>query len=475
MSSLQKIRLICFIGILIFYYWLYFECKINIIAHDSIALSFFVHASAFMYSLSFFRFVRIPFVTILTALNVIGFAIAPANVDFNIFQLGKFNTDMFFHINLGYIIFYLCHFIFLHFQIEKHRQINQLIYEDNKKDALKQLVLLQNYALFFYVTSRIVTLPISGLNEFIELLTIGSLVIGFFNGTNSIVKNLITISLILFSLMQILLGGLIYPIIFFGLFISAIVFQYGLKTLTSKLFMILGIMFIIIFSILFNPVKMEYRQIDQSGKSPYERLVVISELILSNNKSSKIEDDKTTFWRLTYPISAISMVHEKTPSKVPFWEGESYYNLLYKFIPRFLWKDKPAEEMGQLFGHRYEVLDEWNFTTSMNTPIIAEAYMNFGWLGFYSMFIIMAYILARAVISSNIKSVKSDGTLKVLLKGLNVAIVLTFVIQWESNFSMVFGKLVILVIINFLIEWLSFRKQDSNERIHHLNLATTKK
>ena len=96
--------------------------------------------------------------------------------------------------------------------------------------------------------------------------------------------------------------------------------------------------------------------------------------------------------------------------------------------------------------------------------------MNFGMVGFFGMYILMSYILARAFIRSNIKNRLEANSLRVLLSGLNVAITLTFLIQWESNFSMIFGKLIILFIVNQLIEWLAFRKQDSNDKLLHLNL-----
>jgi hypothetical protein len=106
----------------------------------------------------------------------------------------------------------------------------------------------------------------------------------------------------------------------------------------------------------------------------------------------------------------------------------------------------------------------------MNTPILAEAYMNFGYIGFYGIFIFMSYIMARTFITSNIKTKSNKNDLKEMLGGLNISIILCFVVQWESNFSMIFGKIIILFLVNILIEWLAFRKQDSQDKLLHLNL-----
>jgi hypothetical protein len=70
-----------------------------------------------------------------------------------------------------------------------------------------------------------------------------------------------------------------------------------------------------------------------------------------------------------------------TPSMVPFWEGESFYPILFKPIPRFVMPDKPEELSGGWFGHRYGLITPENTTTSINLPQIVELYGNFGLIG----------------------------------------------------------------------------------------------
>jgi hypothetical protein len=152
------------------------------------------------------------------------------------------------------------------------------------------------------------------------------------------------------------------------------------------------------------------------------------------------------------------MVLNKTPVKIPFWEGESYANLTYKFIPRFLWKDKPTENMGQIFGHRYEILNWDNDHTSMNTPILAEAYMNFGILFVFILFIILGLLLANFLLTQNLLINKFENVENLFGK-LNIAISAVFFTQWESNLSMLLGKLIILFVTSRIVVWLYFRKQ----------------
>jgi hypothetical protein len=71
-------------------------------------------------------------------------------------------------------------------------------------------------------------------------------------------------------------------------------------------------------------------------------------------------------------------VVRRTPSEVPYWNGQTYLSLVGAAVPRFLWPDKPTKELGQAFGHRYRYLDPSNTSTAINLPITVEFYANFG-------------------------------------------------------------------------------------------------
>lgn len=72
---------------------------------------------------------------------------------------------------------------------------------------------------------------------------------------------------------------------------------------------------------------------------------------------------------------------DQTPAQIPFLGGETLKNLLTNPVPRFLWKEKPTEVMGQWFGHKYRILTPADDRTSINLPWIVEFYINFGWVG----------------------------------------------------------------------------------------------
>ena len=59
-----------------------------------------------------------------------------------------------------------------------------------------------------------------------------------------------------------------------------------------------------------------------------------------------------------------------TPETIFYLNGTTYFPLLFKPIPRFLWADKPVDNSGQLYGHRYGRLDPRIKVTSANIGVV---------------------------------------------------------------------------------------------------------
>ena len=131
-------------------------------------------------------------------------------------------------------------------------------------------------------------------------------------------------------------------------------------------------------------------------------------------------------------------------------DGESYLPIFTKFIPRIIWKDKPTEDMGQIFGHRYFILYKYNYTTSMNFPVIAELFANFGILG-----IIIGMSLLGLIYSFFDKYFNSKHT-SLLNKIISYAFLFSLAVQ-ESNFSMVFGQVILGLLGFYFLNKLLFK------------------
>jgi len=438
---------------LIFAYFIFIEDALNQQYALQIMISFFIHSLAFRVGLNLLGKVKISYVLVFSFFNIISLAVAPLIVDFQDFQLGKFNPFILEIYNIGFVLFYTVHFLLV-FNSARSKEV-PIIKKDININRLQFIIIL------IYVVQIFSKIDISGINEMILFYTLGVFIFGFVKKRNNLVQNSILIVLIFYETLLAITSGLIYPLVYLFTFLVLTMYVFGG---ISRRVIIVGTSFLsvmILFSIAFNPVKMYYRGIDTSNFSISEKTDVIFDLIIDNRTTTqKIEEDtkEGTFWRLTYPLSAFSLVYAKTPNSIPYWEGESYLNLLYKFIPRFLWKDKPKEDMGQRFGHRYSILADDNLTTSMNTPILAEAYMNFGIVFVFVIFILMAIIMALLFLKNNVKSIQSQS-IESVLNDINMCVVAVIFLQWESNLSMMMGKILILLITTKLLTWLYFRKQ----------------
>lgn len=133
-----------------------------------------------------------------------------------------------------------------------------------------------------------------------------------------------------------------------------------------------------------------------------------------------------------FPLLA-EIVHD-TPDTVPYWEGATYYPIIFKPVPRFIFPDKPDEVTGQAFGHRYNLLDPENTDTSINLPQLVELYANFGTVGILLGMFVFGLVY-RFVFEMFVHPTMGLG-------GLVAALFLAYkLIDFGSCTSLVFGEL----------------------------------
>src|SRR5262249_6737243 len=143
------------------------------------------------------------------------------------------------------------------------------------------------------------------------------------------------------------------------------------------------------------PIRGEFRAITWYGEgadlSTYDKFVLYVQTVAKMVRGQGMTWDEAvsnTAWRISH-ILTFGDVINLTPDFIPYMYGETYYPILTKPIPRILYPDKPIEDMGQLFGHRYRFLDANDFHTSFNLPQLVELYINFGpWGVAFGMFLI---------------------------------------------------------------------------------------
>jgi hypothetical protein len=411
-----------------------------------------IHSLAAFYSVRNFSFQKVPIIFFVTCFNLYQYGIVLLLIPKDSFQLGIFNYEIMYILAVGFGVFYLTFFLFQFYILVNHRRLAPrplLKYNDSR---------LRIILLFFFSISFFLKMPISGLDSIIVYLTIGAFFVGFIKRQNSLIENVIFFLLLIYVVILQLITGLIFAIVFFAVFLTAIFLIYGRGNSRGSVLMITMITFVGSFSILFSEVKFDYRVQAESLSSVEERVDLISDLIL-NRREEKLnylsfENDirETTAWRLSYSLSALSLVYSKTPSTINYWYGLSYFPILTKFVPRILWRNKPTEDMGQTFGHKYMILDEKDKTTSMNTPMIAESYMNFGFVGVILIMIVFSFLLVKVLSINNLKSDLSNN----LLDNLVIAQFTVICIQTESNFSMLLGKIITLLLISVVLKSVLF-------------------
>jgi len=137
-----------------------------------------------------------------------------------------------------------------------------------------------------------------------------------------------------------------------------------------------------------RPVQVPFRALTWTGEQPAAQSPIAKVvLFLETTKQFMVDEDlhyadafQLSFSRLAL-LMTFAEVIEATPAQVPFWGGDTLYPLLFKPIPRFLYPDKPKEDSGQTFGHRYNFLSPDDLSTSYNLPKLIEFYGNFGVVG----------------------------------------------------------------------------------------------
>lgn len=221
----------------------------------------------------------------------------------------------------------------------------------------------------------------------------------------------------------------------------------------NEKFNVVPVIFFIVVYALIYPVKHDFRKLVWFGDKEYstlEKVVVLQELVLKNfnNDQELLKDDHDEkedpfLGRFSYPASALSLVQSMTPSVIPYWEGYTFLPLFSKFVPRVIWPDKPTEEIGQEFGHRYRLLASNNSSTSMNLPWMAELYANWGKSGAYIGYALLGILFAF------LDKYFNNKNSSVLNQLVSAAIIFQLVTH-ESNFSLQTGNIPLLALALFI-------------------------
>ena len=160
-------------------------------------------------------------------------------------------------------------------------------------------------------------------------------------------------------------------------------------------------------------------------------------------KTSSLDEEKLInsksllylHYRLFHSNITLQRTIDLTPNAVKFLNGLSYQSIIYKPIPRFIYKNKPREEWGNAYGKLYKILNAEDFSTSWNFPILSEFYSNFGFKGVIFGMLILG-LLTKSLIFFTHSFNKST-----LISSMGYIVIFNLFFQ-ESNLSQSVGKMI---------------------------------
>lgn len=318
-------------------------------------------------------------------------------------------------------------------------------YSKNRLSALLWFFLLLH--LFFLYSPFLTALPSVG-----QLLgPLGYIAFGMFyiiwkrGWSSPIQKILLTGIFIPMAIIPRFASGSLAPLMLFGLFMVIIIFY------ETKRLPFIFITFTLLFFIIFNPIKGEFRSLTWSGGrdsalNPIEKVQTFIDIAIKHytgeenlNKQEVVNSASNSAIDRSAHIIVFSQVVNDTPERVPYWGGATYLPLLTSFIPRFIFPDKPVENTGNVFGRRYGYLGNKDSTTSFNLPWIVEMYANFGKLG-----VVLGMVLV-GIFLSFLEQKLNRLEMQPLDFVTGVTILFRLIYQ-ESNFSLMVGGVLTLYV-----------------------------
>ena len=355
---------------------------------------------------------------------------------------------------LSIIFFYLGYCLLNFFLKKKEIKINFLRLEHNNQHFILYISLIylflfflvkQNYFFFKYL--------VYFKNMFFFLLAVS--LANYFAEKKNIIKKIIFLFLFLFLLFIEASNSLIFNSFFvFSCFLFCLFFLNK-----KKIFFIFMLFSIVIFSIL-QASKTFHRHIilENLNTKGNETFLFFNNIYINLNylynarvsTNSNFFNDKEhrtyihqvirgSVLRVFHSPNVLSRVVKKTPEEVNFFNGKSYEDLIYKFIPRILYPKKPEELYGNFWGKRYGGLLDSDTNTSWNFPVLSEFYANFGLLGsIIGMFIMGCFF---RIISLPVINNKKNNEANLI----SISIFYQFLFQ-ESNLTLLLGNLYISLI-----------------------------
>ena len=210
---------------------------------------------------------------------------------------------------------------------------------------------------------------------------------GYLRGESSLVDKLLIAGFLMIRFIIGIASG------WLGSFASIVVICGAVYLLEKRKVPRVAVLLVVIFTLFFQVGKKEFRNTYWQGQTQatkIERVKFWAEISL--NKWGDAFTDPTGLElndALNASLSRMSLltqtanVIDKTPTVVPYQYGHLYSYMLYTWVPRFLWPNKPSvSEANRFYQVAYGLSDEDALEgVAIGVGTMTEAYISFGWLG----------------------------------------------------------------------------------------------
>ncbi|MDA2918664.1 hypothetical protein MYX76_04090 [Desulfobacterota bacterium AH_259_B03_O07] len=164
---------------------------------------------------------------------------------------------------------------------------------------------------------------------------------------------------------------------------------------------------------------------------------IFAKFLTSSDPMEIVEGLESVANRIDY-LHRFAYVIERTPEVIPYWRGETYRNLLWKFIPRLIYPNKPTENVHLTYARRYELVRPNTATVPM--PLLIELYANFGPLSVVIGMFLLGLVFQILYHVANYPGAQKWGLICTAFIGT------TILGDMGANFSLVFGGLFLKII-----------------------------
>lgn len=207
---------------------------------------------------------------------------------------------------------------------------------------------------------------------------------------------------------------------------------------------------------LLNSVKGAYRQAawyggggsGKSGVALWWDLATQNAGTIASGQNESAQGAANVLWERLDSLHRFVWVLRQTPSNVPFYEGATYSYLLYGWIPRFVWPDKPSASQGAAYriDLDYQLITQENVgkTNIGIGGFLPEAFANFGAWGVF--FVMAVQGVLFAYLDRLLNGPQSQGG-----RAIYLAVMVFFLNGIGSSTVTLFGALLQIVFANALI------------------------